>query len=148
LIYTGRMYEHTNLIPLLNVLPTKLTYIGRSPLDHANIDNLGEKTYDETIKMINSSKVCLIYSNNSTYQTYTKLYDYIGCKKPILLIWEDNNITHKSFLSILENYPYMIMAYNNEDSIRTALEELNNIKKIEIDTFQFSRNFSYKQFAE
>lgn len=146
LIYTGRMYEHTDLSPLLNSISFQLTYIGSSVVKDTRINHLGKVSYQESIKMIQQSRICLIYSNNSTYQTYTKLYDYIGCKKPILLIWEDDQVTHKSFLDIIENYPFIKMAYNNEKSIKEALCELNNLEDIEIDTSQYSRKASYEKF--
>ena len=146
LIYTGRMYCGTNLAPLFEAIDFNLTYIGHSLLKHPRVDHKGTVSYSQSIDMIKESDCCLIYSNNSTYQTYTKLYDYIGCRKPILLIWEDSTIEHESFLEILRKYPLMRLAYNNKESIKSALEDISKTKIEEIDTFEFSRDYWFQSF--
>lgn len=151
--YAGKVYPHNNTDVFLDLEhgKDKLIYIGNSNLQSKSIylKSLGTIAYSEVIKELSCVDICLLWSNINTYQTYTKLYDYIGLKRIILLIWDnysDDNSLSKSMLSIKNDYPLMYATSNEETTIASCIEVIKaDIQSGKLD--QISKNLDVSKFS-
>jgi glycosyltransferase involved in cell wall biosynthesis len=149
----GKLYPDFNITPLLNVVKenellsfdqigAKYDFIDE--LMHPRIISKGFVSYNELLSSIRAVEFCLVLTGGKSFETPTKTYDYIGLNKKILVITEGEPRTG-GLQSILIDYPNVAWAQNNETSILNAINSLQALEPIPIDTYAFSRAASLEK---
>jgi hypothetical protein len=130
LVYTGKFYFAPDfLVRAVEEKGCVLNYYGadgeridvscKSAIDH------GLVSYQESLKAIAKSDVGIIQTYGEDFQSTTKLFDYIRCKKPILII-SDKFMNRGSIHEELKGYPNVFWAKNSQSDIKSALLEISN----------------------
>lgn len=124
--YTGKFYFNPNpIIETLERLQLPLVYVGPSDLKSKGVfSNRGFVSYEESVEIIANSDVGIIQTYGEDFQSTTKIFDYIRCKK-IILIVSDLYLEQGSIHEELKGYPNVYWVKNNKDSI---LEGINKIQ--------------------
>ena len=112
------------------------------------VDILGTKSYEDTLKLICDSDCGLLISNQHPFESTTKIYDYIGCHKPIFAI----GIAEQGGIAdVLKRYGPYLTAENTVDDIvvklRYLVEKSFTIKKPP-NVNQFGRRESARSLAQ
>jgi len=106
----------------------------------SSIKFIGPKSYAETLSYTKGADLLLVIGSNKKMGISVKLFDYIGCHNPILILTDKDGELWKvgetiSFATLLEN--------NNSEDIAYAIEKLllkkTIIKPIEIVEEQYHR---------
>lgn len=148
-IYTGKFYENVSPESFLEAFEEfqkkcnwLFCYLGSSNVfieNQPNVLNLGYQTYEEVAKNILKSKIGIIFTGGDSFESSTKIFDYIAGKLSILVITNGKHQTG-NIGKILENYPSVIWCNNNRDQIFESLTQLlSNADVINFDSFPFSR---------
>jgi len=92
-----------------------------------SIEFIGPKSYAETLSYAKGADLLLVIGSNRKMGLSAKLFDYIGCHKPILILTDKNGELWKvgkkiPFATLLEN--------NNSEDIAYAIEKLLQKKTI------------------
>ncbi len=87
----------------------------------------GQKIYHEAISIFNNFDVGLILLGNGNHESTTKVFDYIGLRKPILII-TNGKLKSGPIHTILKEYPLSLWAKNNEESISSAFNNILSLR--------------------
>lgn len=151
--YAGKLYEDRNPSNFLKVIKSdsslRFFHIGdKSEYMHKSFSNsisLGKKTYSETINILNSIDVCLIFTSGFKFESTTKIFDYMALNKIIFIITEQEVKTGQLHC-ITKEYPHIFWSKNIEENI---IAEIEKIKKYNISTkfepYNFSREYGLKK---
>lgn len=137
LIYAGKIYPDCSSRPLLNVLAedenqrVSLHYLGHS---HPDVDDYalahnihlhGWQTPDQALTHLRAADVCVIFASGRPFQSTTKVFDYIGLEKPILIITAGEPRTG-ALHDITRDYPCVFWARNRYSEIAAALTAIRS----------------------
>lgn len=135
LVYTGKFYFDP--IHLNNAVREKDCLLNYYGADGERISNSSKNTldhglvsYKESIQAIAKSDVGIIQTYGEDFQSTTKLFDYIRCKKPILII-SDRYMKRGSIYDELKGYPNVFWSKNNQADIERVLDEIGEHKYLE-----------------
>lgn len=104
---------------------------------------LGTLSQQELYEKINFSDIGVVFTLDVPFQSTTKIYDYIGLNKKILVVTQ--GVPHTGALQTeLSQYPYYRWVGNNKQAILEAIKELSAMKVEPIDTSKFSRSHGLK----
>ena len=115
-----------------------------------SINDHGFVTYKEAVQIIASNDVGIIQTYGEDFQSTTKIFDYIRCKRAILII-SNNHLNRGSIHEELLNYPNVFWSKNDKESI------LKEIKKIQESNFteppadchlKYSRSFQMDKLID
>ncbi|RLB06071.1 MAG: hypothetical protein DRG83_01205 [Deltaproteobacteria bacterium] len=109
---------------------------------------VGYKPYREALRYISGANVCLIVAGNNPYEPTTKIFDYMGLKKPILAL-----IGAKGFIyNVLKEYPYARVVMHSPKASREILsylrDMLRNFPKECVIEENFLKKFERRSSAE
>lgn len=129
LVYTGKFYfDPTPLIQALSNSDVKMHYAGPDSAQIEGFDSIinhGFVSYEEAVTIIAQNDIGVIQTYGEDFQSTTKLFDYIRCKKVILII-SANFIERGSVHEELSGYPNVFWAKNDSTSIKKTLIEIKN----------------------
>ncbi|MBI9033573.1 MAG: hypothetical protein JEZ03_03780 [Bacteroidales bacterium] len=155
LIYTGAFYADRNPECFLKTISSTNTqfefhHIGEQSdflsgyRTHKNITEHGFHDYSYAINEIRKSEVGLIITKGDAFESTTKIFDYIGCGKKILIITEGKPYTG-SLHQITKDYPNVFWTKNEEQQIKLALEKIKTTPLHSFNASRFSRAESLRQ---
>lgn len=130
LVYTGKFYFDPNFLVLANEEQgCTLNYYGADgaqiDASYENVNNHGLVSYEDSLNAIAKSDVGIVQTYGEDFQSTTKLFDYIRCKKPILII-SDKYMNRGSIHEELKGYPNVFWAKNSQSDISRALLDISN----------------------
>lgn len=151
LAYTGKFYfDPTPIVEALSEMNLKMNYAGPddSQLKNAeSIVNHGFVDYKSAVDLIAQNDIGVIQTYGEDFQSTTKLFDYIRCKKVILIV-SANFIERGSLHEELLHYPNVFWTKNDKINIMKVLEEIKNANYVEPDS-DFCDSFSrHKQMQK
>ncbi|MDX1651666.1 MAG: hypothetical protein R3277_04185 [Brumimicrobium sp.] len=151
LVYTGKFYfDPGKLVEAIQGTSFNLKYYGgdgnRLNTEYDNVQSLGLVPYAESVRAIAQSDVGVIQTYGEDFQSTTKLFDYIRCKRPILII-SDKYLNRGSIADELALYPNVFWSRNEESEIRNTLKKIGNHNYIEPDD-DFVNKFSRRRQME
>lgn len=144
IVYTGKFYFSPNpLIQALEGTEHILHYCGTdgSQLIPGSVENHGLVEYEKAMNIISASDLCVIQTYGEDFQSTTKLFDYIRCERPILII-SGKHIERGSIHEELRGYPNVFWCKNDATNIRQKLAQIAHHFYEEPDSnfcLQFSR---------
>ena len=154
-IYTGTFFPDRDPKPLLKIIKEnkEITFhhIGRETTlnEPYKMACYGMLPYSKMLKGINDSDIGIILSSGLSFESTTKIYDYIYMKKPIWVI-SNKEIKNGGIWDELKDYPAVVWSLNNDEAIQkdlpTVLKLVN--KDINIDTSQYSREAGLIQLVQ
>jgi len=139
IIYAGKLYNDVNPEPFFNVITEKsfinnfiFYYIG--PNDSLlqrwnkskNIYLFEQMDYKKVLEFIVKCDVGLILTGGKPFESTTKIFDYIGLGKKILIITE-GKIKTGSLNYITKNLKNVVWAQNSYFKIKEALNKIQNM---------------------
>jgi hypothetical protein len=152
-VYAGKLYG-ASPEPFLETISApeyinkiNFCYVGEDfkRVDHynkGNFDVIEMLPYDQAVKKIAISNTGIIFTGGQSFQSTTKIFDYIGLNKNILIITE-GNICSGNIHKITKDYPYVFWAENNCRSISETINETLKIKCR--DSFEMREKYSRKE---
>lgn len=132
--YTGKFYfDTTPMFKVFQNLQLKMIYAGpQSNIVEKNkctVDR-GLVSYAESVNIIASTDVGIIQTSGSDHISTTKIYDYVRCKRIILII-SNSMIQSGSIHDELNGFPNVYWATNDETSIKKAILSIQRETYIE-----------------
>lgn len=154
--YAGKLYKDRNPLNFLDVINQQNDFIFHhigelsEYLVDANEQKVikhGEKSYIETLNLIGQMEIAIIFTAGYSFESTTKIFDYIALERAILIITDGEPKTG-ALHDITKNYPQVYWAKNDIKSIDNALKNLQrNIKHIEYqDKYFYSREYGLLKF--
>ncbi len=147
LSYTGKFYFNPkHLTDALEKTKLRLHYAG------ADGDQIAESTYiiqhglvayPDAVNLIANSDVGVIQTYGEDFQSTTKLFDYIRCKRAILIV-SNNHLKRGSLHEELKEYPNVFWSRNDVVSILAAINEIQSSTYVEPND-EFCNSFSRKE---
>ncbi|MBL4658374.1 MAG: glycosyltransferase [Flavobacteriales bacterium] len=138
LIYSGTFFDDRNPSTFVKILSEdefssafEFIHLGKpsshlEPFkDKTNINELGLKPYAEMLQDVANADVGLIFTSGNAFESTTKIFDYIGLKKAILIV-TDGSVKTGNLHRITRSYPKVYWCKNNSESIRQILNEMSN----------------------
>lgn len=167
-VYTGSLFDHTVRKPdyffkLCNQFPTdievtivcnltnpiveklKTTYLDGKE----NIKWYGRKSIEECFALMNQADVLVNFGNESSNQTPSKVFDYIGRCKHILNFYSIDQDTSKYYL---KEYPYALNIKNKEqieqEDFNQMISFIRNSRNETIDVEKIKKMYQYLSAEE
>lgn len=150
IIYPGKVYndfDFQKFVENINKINgIKMTFIGNNYAikETENVKSLDIMSYENVISYIYSSDVGLILTGGKPFETPTKLFDYIGCNKPVLIVTENSKYTGE-INEITKDLNNVAWASNDENSIKTGLKYLTDNYAPEVDVYKYSREYQFNK---
>jgi hypothetical protein len=99
---------------------------------------IGTLNQEELYDNISETEIGLVFTTSHPHLSTTKIYDYIGLNKKILVITEGE--PHVGALNReLTSYPFYRWVKNNREDIKKAINELQEMEVYVVPTQKFSR---------
>jgi hypothetical protein len=151
-VYAGKLYgaspypfletasapEYVNKINFCYVGPDSQTVSG---FNKGNFNIIETLPYNKAIDHIAMANTGIIFTGGQSFQSTTKIFDYIGLNKNILIITE-GKIRSGNIHKITKDYPYVFWAENNHKSISEAIDE--TLKTRNRGPFEMREKYSRK----
>ncbi|MDP7319724.1 MAG: hypothetical protein QF441_03905 [Bacteriovoracaceae bacterium] len=155
LLLVGKIYNDILPDTFLNSLAIhfpqiKLNYIGDYQFNsHFKdlINHLGKKSHEEVMKYISQAEICLLFTGGKSFESPTKVYEYLALEKKILIITE-GELKTGAIYDLLMDYPNVIWSKNNEADIKTNLTKILQLHIHSYDTKRFSRKSGLKKLIK
>ncbi len=128
-VYTGKFYFDTDpLIQALSAQSLKLNHAGDqveklAKLPAELLNATGLVPYEQALQLIGSSDVGVVQTSGEDHISTTKLFDYMRCGRPILVISE-GKLNSASISEELKGYPNVFWAHNETSAIEAAIEKI------------------------
>lgn len=136
--YAGKLSHGRNIAPLLSYIEKndnlRFYYIGDDSEIVENFKNtktFGTRSYEEALDILAKCDTGLVLTGGNPFESTTKIFDYIGLNKGILVVSE-RPLKKGSILDVLQQYPNYFLCQNQE----------SDFSKITKDKFR--SNFSVK----
>lgn len=158
-IYAGKLYADRNPQIFFKCLEKfddiEFYHIGEQSEyikeDSKQIFSLGFMPYEQTLETMKRLDVCMIFTSGYSFESTTKIFDYIALNKTILIV-TDGEIKTGQIYNITKDYPYVYWAKNDLNEIEEILikikNEYSNMSEIKFDSYQYSREYGLKQLIE
>jgi hypothetical protein len=85
----------------------------------------GSLPYRDTVRILNKADIGLIFTGGKPFESTTKIFDYIGLEKAILIITE-GEVQTGELHEITHDYPKVFWSRNTESDISAVLHLLKN----------------------
>lgn len=145
--YSGKLSQGRDLndfIEKMRLSPTlkdfKIVYTGPDFSKIKNKDHVisyGQVSYQENLEIISSCEFTLLLFAGYSFESSTKIFDYIGLKKPII-VYSANRIKHGAIAKIMTKY---------SNSFYFEGEDFKDID-LDIDNHEFSRLYGLNKFID
>jgi hypothetical protein len=157
-IYGGTFFEDRSALPLLMVLNKekhKLHHIGAENEFSKRLENnenycsYGLRSYDELMKGLFESDVCVLFSSGKAFESTTKVYDYIAANKTIWII-SNTKVTSGALFEELKKYPKVLFSKNDVNSLKNDLPKVLEIinDSIHYNPESFSRRNGLEKLSQ
>jgi hypothetical protein len=150
--YTGKFYF--DAAPIIEVMEEmKLHFHCAGPDEVAPAEFIhpnGFVEYSEAVQLIADHDVAIIQTYGEDLQSTTKIFDYIRCKRAILIV-SNNHIERGSIHEELKGYPNLFWAENTKESIIDAVGRIQQTTYSEPDKefhLKYSRKFQMQKLVE
>lgn len=157
IVYTGKFYlgfRYENLLEILgkreNTEKFCFDYMGPenekvAAFNRGNFNVSPLVPYREAVSRIAAADICVVLTPGKSFQSTTKIFDYIGLEKTILVITEGEPETG-NIHEISKEYPNIFWCRNDEASIQKALNEIYDfVPKPYPEKIKFSRRDGLKK---
>lgn len=157
IVYAGKFYPAVSPDIFLGILGKEeniskfsFDYMGpekekTETFNRGNFNVTSSVAYSEAVSRISSADIGIIFTGGKPFESTTKIFDYIGLEKTILVITEGEPETG-NIHEISKDYPNIFWCSNNESSIQKALGEIYDfIPKPYPGKVKFSRREGLKK---
>ena len=153
LVYAGSLYVDRSALSLIDAISSTddfiFNHIGNVNPDikHSkNVISHGLKSYSDTIKLMNEFQVTLIFTSGYSFESTTKIFDYIALNKVVLILTE-GEVKTGALHDITKGYPNVYWANNTSDAIDTVLAEIKStpFSYSSFEHMKYSREEGLKQ---
>lgn len=136
LIYTGTIYPDFNISYFLKVIndveikgEVNFNYSGSNNCieNSENIINYGQLEYFESLELMNNNEVGIIFTGGKEFESTTKIFEYIGCDKLILII-TDGDVRTGNLNEITKDLEGVFWCRNRIEDIKNSIKYLINNK--------------------
>jgi len=103
--------------------------------------------YSEAIRFIYDADFCILFTSGLAFESSTKIFDYLGLNKTILIITEGKPKTG-SLHEITKDYPNIFWSQNNETEILEAFAKVKAHNNIKVDTSKYARSEGLKVLTQ
>ena len=103
--------------------------------------------YQEILKEIASSEVCILFTGGHPFESTTKIFDFLALNKKILIITQGKPETG-SLNDITKEYPNIYWSGNTPEKIETQLEQIFNQPTINFDINRYSRDYGFQKLLK
>ncbi len=153
--YTGKYYfDPSPIVDAFEKCKLEYHYAGPDGNLHAkNLENIfdnGFVTYEDAVNLIAQNDVAIIQTYGEDFQSTTKIFDYIRCKRAILII-SNKHIERGSIHEELKGYPNVFWCENNTKSILKSIRQIQNsvfIEPEENNHLKYSRAYQMDKLVE
>ena len=137
IVYAGKFYAGISPDVFLNVLAKdenlhkfSFDYMGQEnekteSFNRGNFNVTSSVPYSEAVSRISLADIGIIFTGGKPFESTTKIFDYIGLEKTILVVTEGEPETG-NIHEISKDYPNIFWCRNNEASIQKTLDEIYN----------------------
>ena len=157
IVYAGKFYPGVSPEIFLGVLGKdenlerfSFDYMGPEKekvtgFDRGNFNVTASVPYSEAVSRIASADTGIIFTGGKPFESTTKIFDYIGLERTILVVTEGEPHTG-TIHEISKDYPNIFWCRNDEDSIQKALDEIYDfVPEPYPDRVKFSRKEGLKK---
>lgn len=156
LTYAGKLYADRNPQIFFQCLDNfddiEFYHIGEKSEylkeESKQIHYLGFMSYEQTLETIRKFDVCMLFTSGYSFESTTKIFDYIALNK-IIFIVTDGVIKTGQLYNITKEYPYVFWAKNNQKEIKEMLIKIKkdhlSMNKINFDSYTYSREYGLKK---
>ncbi len=136
-VYAGTFYDDRNPMNFINVITQEIYtdsvsfyHIGGASSflnefrNNKNVFEYGVKSYKETIDIINTMNIGLVFTSGLEFESTSKIFDYIGLEKAILIITKGKIKTGRLH-QITKDYPKVFWTIDNQEAIKITLDLIN-----------------------
>ena len=106
----------------------------------------GMQPYDLLVKELERADICMLVTEGKPFESTTKIFDYIGLNKKILII-TSGDLETGNLHQLTKDYPNVIWTKNKHEDIRSAINKLMLMQVQKIDTYPYSRAHSLEKFV-
>ena len=157
IVYAGKFYTDFSPEIFLNVLGKKenidrfsFDYMGPEKekvltCSRGNFNVTSSVPYNEAVSRIALADIAVVFTPGKPFQSTTKIFDYIGLERTILVVTEGEPCTG-TIQEISKDYPNIFWSKNNEESIQNALDRIyDSVRKPYPEKVKFSRKEGLKK---
>jgi hypothetical protein len=143
-VATGKVYSDFSINEFFEALKTdssiKFEYIGNNKFESYSdyYSHGGVLPYPNALDFINKADFCILFTGGHPFESSTKIFDYLGLNKTILVITEGKPKTG-SLHEITKEYPNIFWSKNNKEDILNSFESIKKHKNIKVDTSKYAR---------
>jgi len=116
-------------------------------MNNSRINSISFVPYVELIDHLNEAEITTVLTGGESFETPTKIYDYIALNKKILIITEGELYTGEIYETV-KDYPNVIWAKNTKKAIRVAITDLKKMEVTPYDCTKFSRAYGLKKLVD
>lgn len=149
----GRIDESMNLKPFLKILKKRESalifhYAGAHSLPKNNtIVHHGKLSYSDTLKLIKSTNICVIFTTGYEFESTTKIFDFLAFNKNILIITQ-GKIKSGALYELTKDYPNVFWSVNDTVEIDSVINKILNHSSIPYDSEVYSRKNGLKKLIK
>lgn len=111
-----------------------------------NIRDHGYKDYNYVMSFIKGCDICVVLSTGKSFESTTKIFDYIALNKPVI-VFSEKILTEGSIVDLSKDYPNIHFLNKLDVGFSNIVSNLlNSYSKVNI--FQFSRKEGLKQLIK
>lgn len=133
--YTGKFYfDPQPILEAIDSTHTQLEYAGQDlqgkTYNEDCIKDHGFVNYTKAVEIVAKNDVGLIQTYGEDFQSTTKIFDYIRCKRAILVV-SDKHLHRGSIHEELSTYPNVFWTRNTKTDIIEAIEKIKSHNYVE-----------------
>lgn len=151
--YTGKFYfESDTLLNAIHDLGFEMNYAGSDTIHEKykqSVKHHGFVNYKQAVQLVADSDVGVIQTVGDDSIATTKIFDYIRCKRIILVISKEN-LFGKGIQDLLQDYPNVYWSKNSEEDIKGTIEKILNSSLEEVQpelVERFSRKYQMQKLV-
>ena len=107
----------------------------------------GMMPYSDLIKELKNADICLLITEGRSFESTTKVFDYIGLNKKILILTNGEPKTG-NLHELTKDYPNIVWAKNNKKDINEGLSKMIKMNTLPFDAYAYSRAFSLEKLVD
>jgi hypothetical protein len=109
--------------------------------------NHGLIAYNSLIQKLENADICLLITEGKSFESTTKIFDYIGLNKKILII-TSGEVRTGNLHQLTVSYPNVVWCENNADAIQNAIDKLLEMEVKPFDSYKYSRAYSLEKLVD
>lgn len=88
-----------------------------------NCEFVGFKSYEESLRYCKGANIQILITGNESSEMTTKIFDYMGCKNPIIAITNKNNELYKICKN---NESIYVVGHNETEKLKEIILKIKN----------------------